>query len=107
MIAVLTYPRFRQQNNEVMSMKSAAMTLANLLANQALLASNISSLITNPLNIESYRQIVKCKSVFCYLEMKQPFQYRLITSLKLPVPKKLKNMISEIPVIPQTLNINN
>ena len=65
MIAVLTYPRFRQQNNEVMSMKSAAMTLANLLSNQALLASNISSLITNPLNIESYRQIVKCKSVFC------------------------------------------
>ena len=89
-------------------MKSAAMTLANLLTNQALLASNISSLITNPLNIESYRQIVKCKSVFCLSRDETAISISPhITSLKLPVPKKLKNMVSEIPIIPQTLNINN
>ena len=47
-----------------MPVKSAAMALANLSGNQALLASNISSPETNLLCMESNRQIIKCKPVF-------------------------------------------
>ena len=31
---------------------------------------------------------------------------QFLISLTLPVPEKLKNLISEMPIIPQTLNIN-
>lgn len=74
---ILISLRFCQQNNEVMPVKNAAMALANLSGNQALLASNISSPETNLLCMKSNRQIIKCKPVFflffVYLEMKQPF----------------------------------
>ena len=44
--AELIYLRFRQQNNALMPVKSATMTLANLSGNQAFFASNIASLAT-------------------------------------------------------------
>ena len=40
-------------------------------------------------------------------EIKHILLARLFTSLTLSVPEKLKNSIFEIPIIPQTLNINN
>ena len=40
-------------------------------------------------------------------EIKHILLARLFISLILSVPEKLKNSIFEIPIIPQTLNINN